>query len=208
MRTSSEKPPVLARSCGRAIRVAIIDISTVVIVAPLATFPAVVAGVLLVIGAPVLLAVGAASEEDDDGSDQHEYHSCKTRPHSHIIISVVAAAVFVDVVLDDLKICQLVQKGESGMRRLTPKAANMMAMTTTVTTHAVRAIMMPTMLPKKPPKANMAAMKAKPQAIGARMKALVSPSELCVAAKSKLVPSTWLMIVAILYPISFLEHQS
>ena len=50
-----------------------------------------------------LPALGAAGEEDNRRADQEKDHGCKTSPHADAVVCVRAAAVFVDVVLDDLK---------------------------------------------------------------------------------------------------------
>ena len=82
--------------------------------------------------------------------------------------------------------------------RLTPNTTKSITMTTKVMIHASSAMSMPTMLPKNPPKAKIAAMNANPHAIGWRMNALVRPFVLSVLARLKLVPSTWLMMSATL----------
>ena len=156
-----------------------------------------------------LPALGAAGEEDNRCADEKENHGCKTSPHADAVVCVRAAAVFVDVVFDDLGEETAVsacvwEKWIECLRivvdceELTPNTTKSMTMTTNVMIHASRAMSIPTMLPKKPPNAKIAAMNANPQAIGWRMKALVRPFVLSVLARLKLVPSTWLMISAIL----------
>ena len=49
-----------------------------------------------------LPALGAAGEEDNRRADQEKDHGRKTSPHPDAVVGVRAAAVFVDVVFDDL----------------------------------------------------------------------------------------------------------
>lgn len=83
-----------ACSCrGCAIGVAVVVVRSV----------AVAAGMLLEVRGRVLVlpALSAASDEDEDGTQQQADHRRQTSPHADIIFGVVAAAVFVDVILDN-----------------------------------------------------------------------------------------------------------
>jgi len=55
------------------------------------------------IASRLLLALGAAREENDDGAEKEDDHCREASPHPDAIVGVVAAAVFVDVVFDDAK---------------------------------------------------------------------------------------------------------
>ena len=50
-----------------------------------------------------LPALGAAGEEHNCSADEEEDHGCETGPHADAVVGVRAAAVFVDVVFDDLE---------------------------------------------------------------------------------------------------------
>ena len=56
-----------------------------------------------------LPALSAAGEENNRCADEKENHGCKTSPHADAVVCVRAAAVFVDVVLDDLENTALVE---------------------------------------------------------------------------------------------------
>lgn len=68
---------------------------------------------------------------------------------------------------------------------LTPNAAKSMAITTKVMIHATAATNVPMRLPNTPPNAQIAAMNARPQAIGCRTKAFVRALAESAAAELK-----------------------
>ena len=49
-----------------------------------------------------LAPLATAGEEDEDHADEEQDHGCQRRPHTDRVEGVRAAAVLVDVVLDDL----------------------------------------------------------------------------------------------------------